>query len=210
MLNKFKKTSILNVLTLIIIVCVFMSCKKKNDVDTYYIPDILREYTVFKEGSYWIYKNEVTGTLDSCFITGYEEFFSHTNGQSTDPYSERVQIDYKGSFMTFSEIDLEGSQLNSNSWGGLCLTPSVTPSVHFIDQYDTYACYGVVDSIRLNDHTYFSVLSTQLSQKRGVAFKYDTITLNYSFSRSIGLIRYRQRLDSSDTTWTLVRHHVVR
>jgi len=49
------------------IILLVSSCSKKN-VETIYIPEYLKQYGVFQVGSYWVFKNELTGIIDSSFI----------------------------------------------------------------------------------------------------------------------------------------------
>lgn len=48
-----------------------LSCKKESIKD-YYVPDSVRAYVSFKAGSYWIYKDDSTGTEDSIWVTHLE------------------------------------------------------------------------------------------------------------------------------------------
>ena len=45
-----------------------LSCKKEPIPD-YYMADSVRAYVSFKPGSYWIYKDDSTGTEDSIWVT---------------------------------------------------------------------------------------------------------------------------------------------
>ena len=65
---KNKGTIALLVLTLL---CCFMSCSK--DEPTYRIPDNLRKDWNFGVGSYWIYLDEVSGRVDSCYVVAYAD-----------------------------------------------------------------------------------------------------------------------------------------
>jgi hypothetical protein len=82
----------------------FHACKKEEP-STYYIPASLNEYAVFQPGSFWIYKNEVTGDLDSVFISSPPVFtYNHSGGYDYDPIDEACQIKYFGSFIQTAYI----------------------------------------------------------------------------------------------------------
>ena len=56
-----------------------VGCKKKHVV-TEYIPPELKEYALFQPGSFWIYRNEVTGATDSTYISKKPEFTYYSVG----------------------------------------------------------------------------------------------------------------------------------
>jgi hypothetical protein len=54
----------------LIAILISSNCKKE-ELPTYYVPDSVRAYVSFKEGSYWIYKDDSTGIEDSVWVTKF-------------------------------------------------------------------------------------------------------------------------------------------
>jgi hypothetical protein len=195
-------------IAIFLLVFFFSGCKKNDSYTTYDIPPLLKEYMSFKEGSYWIYKNEVTGTLDSCYVTGMVDFFFFDPGVKADPHNETIRIVFKSSFLQSCEVVTDHADLAFTSQGGTCLHASLLPATYFYDPSNAYYCFGLTDSVIVNNHEFFNVVSTQYSEKAFGIYN-DTIILQFQLAKSIGLIKYRQQLDSFDTTWSLLRYHVV-
>jgi len=63
-----KKLATLMIYSIIIafFICSAISCKKEKP--TYYIPQEIKDYVMFPEGSYWIYEDSITGNIDSIFL----------------------------------------------------------------------------------------------------------------------------------------------
>jgi hypothetical protein len=102
-----KRLVILIVLTISIISLLIYSCKKKEPV--FYISQLSKDYCYYKTGSYWIYKNDSTGILDSIF----------TNREPSEVIIERggykeeiIDVYLKGGFLTDYYI---GHQCANNS-----------------------------------------------------------------------------------------------
>mgnify|MGYP001273056805 CR=1 FL=1 len=70
-------------LSSILITLLYNSCKKepKSCVGFVPYPQMVKDYLLFKDSSYWIYKDSATGTLDSFWVKDYEK-------QSYWPYKE--------------------------------------------------------------------------------------------------------------------------
>lgn len=54
-----------NVLILLTVLVFILGCEK---VHTYYVPEEIKRNFSFKEGSYWIYRDSISGREDSCYI----------------------------------------------------------------------------------------------------------------------------------------------
>ncbi|MCX6287539.1 MAG: hypothetical protein NTY96_10535 [Bacteroidetes bacterium] len=52
-------------MTLVLFTLLIFSCKKK--IPTFYISQESKDYCVYKGGSYWIYRNDSTGTLENIY-----------------------------------------------------------------------------------------------------------------------------------------------
>ena len=76
---------------LLFIVC----CNKEKN---YTISDNMKEYFAYKQGSYWIYKNDSTGSLDSTYV----DYYSDGNGNKniTGVTREVIALYFKSVYLT--------------------------------------------------------------------------------------------------------------
>ena len=79
---------------LILFSILITSCKKKQAVVTDYIPSELKEYALFQPGSFWIYKNENTGKIDSTYISKKPEFDNYSASYDNNTITELCQVFY--------------------------------------------------------------------------------------------------------------------
>jgi hypothetical protein len=52
----------------VVIIIVLFGCKKKQQITYYPVPDALKRACLFQKNSYWIYRNDSTGTTDCTYI----------------------------------------------------------------------------------------------------------------------------------------------
>jgi hypothetical protein len=60
------KTSIFALLLLIYVGC--SSCKKEIETRTYYLDQGIKDWMYFKKGTYWVYRDSVSGAIDSAWV----------------------------------------------------------------------------------------------------------------------------------------------
>jgi|GEM_PF-1875911 hypothetical protein len=55
-------------LLICVVIIVLLDCKKKQQVNYYPVPDALKRACLFQKNSYWVYRNDSTGTTDCTYI----------------------------------------------------------------------------------------------------------------------------------------------
>ncbi len=186
----------------------FQSCKK-DEPTTHYIPASLKEYAVFQSGSYWIYKNEITGHLDSAFISSPPVYrYNHSGGYDYDPIDEACQINYFGSFIQTAYIYFDMYYLFFKGYNCQVMdATSYEPGhVFILGSESTLTNIASLDSMTINNHTFHNVFVTRWQR---ITSQSDTIRFTSYFVKKIGLIKYDQMMYNTDTTWTLLRSHLV-
>lgn len=58
-------------------VFVFSFCKKKDTVEELSVSEDVKAYGCFQPGTYWIYRDSATGTIDSLYVTQTARSISH-------------------------------------------------------------------------------------------------------------------------------------
>ena len=85
----------------IIVISISVSCKKT----TYYgISDFVKEYFSYKQGSYWIYKNDSTGEIDSTFVSAFNYLNNFTPEDYPDIKLEQIVMIFQSPFLSESKI----------------------------------------------------------------------------------------------------------
>jgi hypothetical protein len=183
-------------------------CTKKEG-QTYYLSDYIKQFSVFQVGSYWVYKNENTGEIDSSFIKSSPSFSIYQSGYS-DPKIQECFIDYGGPFISSGHLGNLGYQIGFMNIGinGACLKskPFQPGSSIYDGSEGTYKELSIYDSLIVNDVVYHQVLNTQDQYPKNNG---DTDYMNYYLVKSIGLIKFKYHYHNQDTYWSLLRYHVV-
>ncbi|MDP4281720.1 MAG: hypothetical protein Q8867_06165 [Bacteroidota bacterium] len=198
------------IITIIVIILGFnISCKKEKSY-TYYISQELKTYAVFQPGSYWVYKNELTGVLDSSYINippGYT--YTHLGEHLSDPIWESCNTLYCGNFIYSSYVDQDKYAIDFYSWGSTCLMSNkFKPGFLYEIQSNMYfKDVDEIDSLVINNNKYYHVLNTQYLSKS--IFDGDSIIYSYYLVKSLGLIKISKKVHNIDTSWSLLRYHVV-
>ena len=78
---------------------IFASCKK---VTNYAISDSMKEYFDYHKGSYWIYKNDSTGLLDSTYVRSYNHTYGNRYNDDKQITEEAIEFDYRSGFLSRS------------------------------------------------------------------------------------------------------------
>lgn len=69
-------------------------CKKNEEKDIIQVADEVKEYLVFKPGSFWVYRDTVTGNLDTVTLIRASSFVKNSPG--TPVNFEEIAIEYDG------------------------------------------------------------------------------------------------------------------
>jgi hypothetical protein len=91
-------------------IIIISSCKK---APYYPVSDEMKEWFSFQKGSYWIYKDDSTGTLDSAYVTANNDFiYDYQDYSKTTWQAEWVITDFNSKFLynfKIQYVNCEGS-----------------------------------------------------------------------------------------------------
>jgi len=186
---------------------IFLQGCHKKELITLYIPEQLRVYSIFQAGSFWIYKNETTGEIDSTFINFPPQFTYSEIDKGM--FLEKCVINYFSSIIYSSYVFLDEYRITiKNKLPGTCLKSfSFEPGyIYLYDQYSFFKNINYYDSLRINDKIFYSVMNTQY---RTTTLDMDTLTYTFYLAKSVGLVNLNLKINDQDTTWSLLRYHVV-
>jgi hypothetical protein len=189
---------------------IFTNCSKKETPEHYVISADFKKWVDFNDGSYWVFINENSGLIDSCYII-HKEDFTDTYYQDAGYVYDVINIILsRGTFFNGIYIRAEA---NFN-WAGIGLTKGVgdyglrndiKKSQKIVVGKGTYEVVDVLDSMQINNYYFRNVIHTRSANPWTV----DSIIHEYFFSKGIGMIRLRQTLMNTDSTWNLLRWKVI-
>jgi len=173
-------------------------CKKPEE--KIYVQDAFKEWTLFQYGSYWIYLNEKNSRSDSAYLYSYPlTLFYKLPGDGKLYELIIFQVLNIGEFKLAAEKD-KSIMLILGKVRGYALASLVTSGLS--DQVST-TCWVVnrYDSLVVNNHMFLDVIHTRDTFSNSIT--------DYYFAKKIGLIKYAIKNELGDTTWSLLRYHVV-
>jgi len=203
-----KKLYIASFFILIIFVLLTLnSCKKK--IPHYSVSDEMREYFVFQKGSYWIYKDAYTGSIDStCVASFYHDDNQIAYGNISREY---FQMNFESQFLYDFEISYEpcsGPNLlrvtekgdtaivpgQIQVGGNIAYNPSWASGANVLSQQcvppDAVVYYKRLQNDMVNNVTYNNVIYTKIQTLDSSI----TNPLRYEreiyFAKNVGIIRF--------------------
>jgi hypothetical protein len=170
------------------------SCKKPEELPTYYIPQEFKDYVVFPVGSYWVYKDSVSGVLDT--VTLQEQTFSITEidlGYKEERLSQTYYYSIKDTlYMAISEFDEFGQIFQYRDYWNFFF---VYANIGYTSWNDI-SVVSYSDSMTVNGVPYLDVYCIS---RPSLGTKY-----YYYWSDEIGLIK---KTDIA-SVWELVNYNV--
>jgi hypothetical protein len=182
---------------------IIVGCSKRQS--TYYIQDSLKEWTFYKTGSYWIFLNETSQNQDSLFID--EDPTSYfTPPEPTNTQYEIIKYEINNGFLTTGTLsagmednaffvfsDFQSGGMPLSTWIINGKSSSISTYSWLIKRFDT---------LTINKTLFYDVIHTRDSSEKGRA-------RDYYFVKNIGLVKFSIRTAQFDSTWSLLRWHVV-
>jgi hypothetical protein len=186
-----------------------ISCIKKQSASTEYIPSTLKDYSIFQLGSYWLYKNEITGNYDSTYIAdGLSFTYNHEGDNDYSSILECCTIHYSGSFLQETYVTPTAYTL---FFKGLQLE-AIDPSSFFpnhvfeIDPETNLTNISTLDSMTIYNNKFYAVFITKWQRIRSYT---DTLRCISYFVKKIGLVRFERYENRTDTIWNLMNYHII-
>ena len=186
---------------LFVIIIIAADCHKDKNDPYYTLTDAFKNFTIFKEGTYWIYKDSITNNFDSLMLTTYyiekkhannfnfyydelrQEFFSSYNNLIIIGTSQIHEVDNNNYYIFYS-------RLRGNFISGISIGTSnfYFPTLKYVAYYD---------SIQVLNHFY----------KEVKVFTLDSIETSF-WAKHIGLIKSIVNDSTGTKIWLLDRYHI--
>jgi len=214
-LNSFRERIILLIFTMrkiisvksaitILVICLALICCKK-DANRYLISGEFKQYTTFKMGSYWIYKNDVTNQTDSSYIIDppFDNIIYLPNTPRNEVFWQQISYQMHNPFMGVYTI------LAKSNSEYLEVGTKLKKVAPLLIKYSESG-FEVTESIptyTINGVTFTDVLHTQTY--RYPLLNSDTLSVDAYFAKSVGILKFHQRTTTSDTSWSIITFHTI-
>ncbi|MGE5425191.1 MAG: hypothetical protein ACM3N9_07490 [Syntrophothermus sp.] len=210
-----------NIFCLLLLLPVLLSgCKEKDEVQAppaiqnpnYLLSDECAEWVIFKPGSWWIYKNEQKQTTDCTYFKHgpYLQEINYNDGKHQSQWFY-VTSDF---LLRYGLVGAKGGNLMGvwkknytrmlTSLSQEALPDSVVNGTFKNENvHETNSSYILIEKLpvySLNGKSYNNVIHTKI--------QYYNSFREFFWAKHVGLLRLREQLQNSDTTWSLVRYKV--
>jgi hypothetical protein len=226
-MTKFKYSSL--AICLLTISCL-VACKK---VPEYTISDSMKKYFLYQPGSYWIYRDDFTGSIDSTYVNSYRVFFK--DGRTGSKTTERYEIlfvnfqsvflnDYMIMYTSCDEPDhmSVGSHQDTiihtgetESVGGpLSYNPNYPVNQKIIPPCETglVVYYKTSPTDTLNNEVYHNIIYSEAQTRDSSSSNPYYFHRKITFSEDGGILRYFEVIRNKNIirSYTLLRSKIVR
>jgi|GEM_PF-3858524 len=207
------------------LVITLAGCKKENyveeDTGPYYLPQEIKDYSMFKPGTYWVYIDSVSGNVDSMHV------FNMVKGFDTLTYSDNVLRPYEF-FETQMQSSYDGytyliycsstySTLNNTRFpvfitkfkAGHAAGQSV---MYMYKPFKGQVVYDA-NATKIVNNVYPSIFMSGVLYKNVIDISHDKSVVDVSnnarkfFASNFGLIR--KEYGDSNQVWILARSHII-
>ena len=209
------------ILTFVVIGLTFSSCRKDKSIDNsdptkcFYLNASIKPYQ-YKTGSYWIYKNDTTGILDSVVVTSTENDFywlqPPVHGQTGSKY-EYYKINFKSfatsltynDYLTMYYIKRNGGGDYGQNGQPIFMANSDTGSV-----FNGMKIIAKFSTMTISSNTFSNVVETKITASQQYQPMFTNDTYLY-FTDSIGLIKKVTDLGGGNfESWSIKRWAVMK
>ena len=193
---------------LFIVLLIFVFSCNKSSTTTYYISDSFKAWSLFQPGSYWVYLDEKKQMPDSIYLD------SKPISYFTPPKPASIQyeiIDYQISngFLNYAAIECgeNGSNLGLSDFYS---NDSYALSTGVIDNTMTMVSENCrlierLDTMVINNYKFTNVIHTRDTNN----FLTHIWRKDYYFAKNIGLLKFSIKTPKTDSTWSILRWHII-
>jgi len=201
---------------IIILAVLFISCHKDKEIRYDNFSQTTLDYVYFKTGSLWVYKDSVSGYLDSIRVNSAILEKRH-HGQITsmdESYDyDYLHIDYNNNFYKLLNESMSGQSFLSRIYNCDSINVNyilyqensmVVGSVHNMgDRPQTRTIKAFYNQFQVQNHTFYNVYIIKIVDGE------TNRTIDYYLSRNMGIIKKIVYTIDSTKTWDLINWNVI-
>jgi len=213
-------------LFLFLILALISACKK----DPYYpVSDEMKQYFNFQNGSYWIYKNDSTGFLDSSYVSRYSDDQNQTSysGKRREfiviDFNSNLLSEFTMTYMQCAEAEyLEiSSKLDSTlppdkiEYGGpVAYCPVWEPNMKITSNnclHDVVFLFKTIPSKTVNNTVYKDIIYSSYTTSDSSLTNPYFYRREIYFAKNVGIIKCFEisKYWNVHRSYSLIRHKVI-
>ena len=195
------------IFALILTVFITGGCKKEGTYN--YVLSETKAWTLFNEGSYWIYRNDSTLVLDSTVIAGPPEFEFRRYTETDLDHYEHIVVRYRSALISTGVTFSDGAGYD------------IYKILEFKDSYvPAYLSWAPVDSViwmwgnfileeKLYNYPFEGMIFPEVQHTRFTGQVDSLDTIHFILAKNVGLLKMYGNWDDTTRSWSLIRYHVV-
>jgi len=186
------------------------SCKKKETPQYFNIDKSFKDWSLFQKGSYWVFLNEISLQMDSSYVTTDPRIGYLPPDPDVINHYEQIYYELTNSFIKYVEINKNSSESDmsfstdyADNTVFAALFSGYTDGSWF---GSAYSCSFVekIDTMIVNTNKFRDVIHTRV-----IDSYYNNLQFDYYFVKNVGWVKYSIKTSTMDSTWSLLRYHVV-
>jgi len=207
-------------LILLVVTIMFLSCKPKKNI-TYRMTDEIRGAIALDEGSYWIFKDSISGLEDSIWTGEYsitvEKLRSDEDGATEFVEYGRLPLysdtGFVGALHTRTSptyIGLSGSAFGFNPFPKLFHKPFESNKMISENPYGQFFFIKHYQSINIANVTYLDVYHTYSKYISCLTCTSDTVNRHTYYSPQVGFVKISIENQGNLQVKELIKHTIVK
>jgi hypothetical protein len=201
---------LLKIIVILLVIFFINSCNKE-ETEHIRVSGEFKRWTVFPNGSYWIFKNDSTLEIDSVFVQGNPKFLDVPAYSSKDNFTlETIEMSYSSIFLssTSQNVGQGGKEIYYLRIYKNSIMPLIASSgdnfISFLNSESkgyTLLILSLFSTYYIGLEKFYPVVSTQYSasEKKWTCW----------FAKDIGLIKVSGENTNPDFSWSLLRYHIA-
>lgn len=160
-----------------------------------YLPNKVKEYCHFKEGSYWVYKSE-DGYTDTTIVISSIIDFEKLGAESCEN-SERLKAKYYSSLFGNLYVNVNAILVSENN----CISQSIPWNKEILQLYTYFLQNNTNDTIIVGAEKLYDIYKIDAIDTSVLGSNYKT----YFFAKDRGIVR---KVDKNGKIWELVDYKI--
>lgn len=228
--NNVMKTIPQKIIFILTVIIIFFLGSCKKNTPHYSISDEVKKYFDYHEGSYWVYKEDLTGLEDSTYVYSYAHV--NNNEDFSGMTRELITIIFKSQFINQSVIQYVGcagpdyvevcSRLDPSSppefegpnvfsvayfpgWQAdkKNISPECTPNFIYF--------YKIIPSVTVNNVLYHNIIYSEFGSVDSAISNSNYYQRKLYIAKNIGIIKYSEiaKYLNINRSFSLLRHKVI-
>jgi len=160
-----------------------------------YLPNKVKEYCHFKEGSYWVYMSEDGYTDTTIVISSLIDF--EKLGTESCENSERLKAKYYSSMLGDLYVNVNAISVSENN----CISQSIPWNIEVLQLYTYFVQNKINDTLIVGAEKLYDIYKIDAIDTSVLGSNYTT----YLFAKDKGIVR---KVDKHGKIWKLVEYKI--